>query len=563
MIFKLCVCSFLGLCAVIAAPTQAQSIYLHSPSEQQTTADLVVNLEAARTAHLAALDRHDAALEAAVQREQAAVVRSAFARRDVVVARHLAGDAATLRANLQVRLQSLTGDGTMAGPLTAASPDLEARLLSNLDLVRTWRLRLDRRQAELRLAMARGDVTGPCELTQLLTPAERTSLDQNECLTARIAYEALIKLVPCDADIVSRTTLAALAGVKECWANGTIQPLTLAGEFGDAVVQRRNLGEAVARQNAAARLVKDELAKLEKHLACERARAAQPGATERISRVAGQIDDLLAFVTQLNLDAPTVPPEEVTAAAAEDLPKCEAKNEQGADVSAEPVSLRSLVKDLKALVSGAANFDAARGILASASEAAQVFRASKLGEILQAVATPGEDSDDRTGTIVRALLRTATPIERLAQVRAGTLPDTSGALVALAEARMRAATAALEAERLTRLEALAQQKIAALSNEIALTRTAMGAGASSDRALVLYAASIERGRIPAEALDVRMNAIEYEVWSKRERVAVEAGYAVLAPAAAELQTYGEGGIRPDTIARFLNVAGLAAIAESN
>lgn len=578
---KLSIHALLGFGLAIAAPVHAQSIYLHSPSEQQATEDLVTNLEAARDAHIAALDRHDAALEAAAQREQTAIVRRALARRDVVVARHLEGDAETLGATLGVRLQLLTHSGAGGGvglepleQLVYTSPQEEARFLSNLDVVRKRRLELDRRQSELRLATARGALPDNCQLTMLRTPDESASLDQNECLTARRAYEQLIKLISCDDRAILKSTLAAVAGVENCWKDNTIQPLRQAGELGNALKQRRDLGQALERQNDAAKLVRDELAKLEQHFACEQANAAKPGATERISKVAGQIDVLLAFVTQLGLPSPpgtqpngTSPPvtqEQAAAANAQSLERCEVTNSEGkVAAAAPPVSLSTLVRDLQNTVSVSADFQPARGIWASAAEAAQDFRATKLGEILQAVATPNEESDDRAGTIIRALVRTATPIEMLAQVRAGTLPDTSAILVALAEARMRAATAALEAGRLKRLEALAEQRIVALTNEIAFARMAMGAGANSDRALVLYTTSIERGQIPSDVLAMRMNVVEYDVWSKRERAAVEAAYAMLAAAAAELKTYGEGGIRPDLVARFLNVAGLAAIAESN
>ena len=52
----------------------------------------------------------------------------------------------------------------------------------------------------------------------------------------------------------------------------------------------------------------------------------------------------------------------------------------------------------------------------------------------------------------------------------------------------------------------------------------------------------------------------YLPWLDRERAVVDAGYAVLTPAAAQLQAYGKGELKPETIAQFLQAIGLGAIA---
>lgn len=65
----------LAILGAISASAGVPLIYLHSPFEKEATVTLAANLEAARTAHLTALDRHDVVVKAAMQREKAAVVK--------------------------------------------------------------------------------------------------------------------------------------------------------------------------------------------------------------------------------------------------------------------------------------------------------------------------------------------------------------------------------------------------------------------------------------------------------------------------------------------------------
>lgn len=554
---------------LFASPAGAQSIYLHSPAEQEATANLATSVEAARAAHLAALDRHDADLNAAMQREQAAVIRRLLSRRDGVLAREIAGDAKTLDAVLTARLASI-GSGTSLAPArpgfgTPIDPRVEARFESDLRQLRLTRLEVDRRSGEFRrasaLALLRGGAAVTCDEKRPPAAGEVDTGDPvlDPCLDARRGYQQLIEAVPCGIDEISRTLLAVVARVKACWTGTTAQPITIGGDIGEAMDQVAQLGDAAARQQQAVGIVAAELKTLESYIACEKERAAAPDATARIAAAAAQIDEFLKAVAANDTGALSA------ATHAGDASPSACKTQAGETV--QPASLSTVLATLRTILDTASQFHASRGIGAAAAEAAQDFRADRLGELLQAVATPTKPPEGRAATIVAALVRSAGPLETLAQVRAGTLPETSGVLVALAEARMRAATAKIEAERLQRLKALAEQKVAALAGEGILVRQSLvalrGASPNPERAIVLYATSVERGRVPAEVIDLRMDNIEFETWSRRERAAVEAGYAALTPATAELKAYGEGGIRADTIARFLNVAGLAAIAGTN
>jgi hypothetical protein len=81
-------------------------------------------------------------------------------------------------------------------------------------------------------------------------------------------------------------------------------------------------------------------------------------------------------------------------------------------------------------------------------------------------------------------------------------------------------------------------------------------------AALSYSESVSRGRIPADVLQKKLNHVEYGVWAKRVRAASDATFAILSPAVDQLQVYGAGGVKPETIAGILNVIGLGTIAWS-
>lgn len=84
--------------------------------------------------------------------------------------------------------------------------------------------------------------------------------------------------------------------------------------------------------------------------------------------------------------------------------------------------------------------------------------------------------------------------------------------------------------------------------------------AGLSNALRRYAESVNRGSVPTAVLTNRMVKGRTLPWLDREKAVIEATYAVLAPAVAQLQAYGKGGITSDTIAQFLQAAGLGGIA---
>jgi len=140
-------------------------------------------------------------------------------------------------------------------------------------------------------------------------------------------------------------------------------------------------------------------------------------------------------------------------------------------------------------------------------------------------------------------------------------------LVALADVRMRQATAKIEADRLAELGRLSKLRLVALRQRAIGLAEAKGELAKGDeaawaRALRRYNDSWNNGAIPATVIENDMSKARYLPWLDRERAVVDAGYAILAPAVVQLQAYGKGGIKPETIAQFLQVIGLGSIAVS-
>lgn len=544
---------------ILSPAVDAQSIYFHSPTEQALTADFATRLTAARTTHIAALDRHDADLQAAMAEEQAAIVRQELARRDAVLTQQLDGKTDMLNATVKAQLQSLTG----ASPTTAfpaLSDADEETLQADIEHVQRKRNEWDRQVASVRREeddhrLTQGQVNR-CDETALPSSPKGTAATAQTCSVAQSNYWKLMQQARCDRPEPSRTYFSVATGTFRCWNPITkmIETVSLNGEIGDALKAAELAAIALTRQAEAASIVQNELATLQNYIICQQKLAAQPGPSEEITAAFAQLDGFLKDVATL-----TDTDEDSNKAVSDraPLPACPGQP----DANGSP-RLDKPLATLKAILAGSRVAAETRGIGAAAAQAAERFRASLLGEIVQAAADPTAIPSGKAPAIVAALVRSATPVAKLAQARAGTLPDTSGALVALAEAKLRAANAAIEVDRLQRVATLSQRKVVALSNEVLLLRQAIGAKTADERT-ILYAASVERGRIPARVLATRIDNLEYDAWARRERAAVEAGYAALTPAAVELKAYGEGGIKAETIARFLNVAGLAAIAGTN
>lgn len=574
--------SFVRLVAACSLlPTTAiGQVYLHSAREAKTTEALSVSLEAARNAQSAAFDQHEAELAQAITAERTALVSRELALRDRLLTDYLAEPrgrgAVRLRAAITQRLAFIVGSTFDHVPSGRADGlyDQERQTIagtrSEHDADRSRVLRL------AALDKAKGGSGAACSTDGTIpTGAALGEPVRAACLDVLRDYQILVSSIDCGSSNGERTERALATRIFDaCWdpreapphtaplvKNADLSPAVkkqpLQGLLGTVLVQAQSIDEAIANQALVRNQVSKALADLESHLACEQTKAAAPDATVKISAAAARIDALITAVETLDAALPpSIPP------LAAVVP-CRSDEEPP---TSETEDLGTIVSRLRGLVGAISVFSSGRSIAAAARAEAQDFRASRLNDVLQAIATPADAADTHVGIVAAALARSAAPLETIAKSHAGKLPDTSGVLVAIAAARMKAAVAQLEADRLMRLAALAKLRIAAIAEEALLLRQgadAIGEGLPSERVALLFSDSVSRGTVPRYVSGREMSTIDYEVWSRRERAAAEAGYAILAPAAAQLSAYGAGGVKPEAIAGLLSILGLTVAAVEN
>jgi hypothetical protein len=240
--------------------------------------------------------------------------------------------------------------------------------------------------------------------------------------------------------------------------------------------------------------------------------------------------------------------------------------EPGADAAANGGGISAA--DILGAVRKLDKYAADDALLAAVRDSALEIQGSALNQALTGLAAaPGTAVEGATAQRAQAALRIFGNLDTIYRARAGTLPDTAGVLVALADVRMRQATAKIETERLAELDRLSKLRLIALRQRAILLAQAHGELAGGDdaavgRVLRRYTDSWNKGAIPAAVITNDMTKGRYLPWLDRERAVVDAGYAVLAPAIVQLQAYGKGGIKPETIAEFLQAIGLGSIAVS-
>ena len=568
----------LGLVFAAATAARAQLIYPHSPSEEKATTEVAESLALAKTAHLAAIDRHRTFLDEAIARERQIIVGGELAHRDRSLlelmdrfSRDPADGRAELGAEVRSRIVTLTG----LREQNEAIPAL--RLLDlNLGIVGDRRAHIDDRRQALQRAIRAfeaaggegdycnsdgvGDAAGP------RVPGGNPNLFASIKLTCENIRKDLqsigsIQTGVITSDPVDGPIVAAILGDR-----ALLSRLSSSSTLREAMDENDSLQRLADAQQALTRAAAKRLKDLQELHRCELRRAADSGSAGRIQEAARALDEFsrwLAAPQEATGATPANPPPQSDVRPSE---SCRAPSPwpQGGLFAVAGVDRAQFQSALIQV----GRLDPMRAIWASVQAEAQDFRAGRLGEVLSALAdpsaSPGQQSD---GAIAASLLGLIRHAERLNAAQSHTLPNTSGILVQLAAARMQQSTANIEAERLQSMLRMSRLRVAALMQELDMLRQAhnqlRGTNPSFERALVRYSSSWEDGRIPAAVLRQDMTNVAYTSWSQRERVVVEAAYAALEPAAAELQTYGAGGIRASEIAQYLNVLGLGAIAWTN
>ncbi|KAB7643918.1 hypothetical protein [Polymorphobacter fuscus] len=603
-----------GAALVGATPVSAQ-LYFHSPSEEVSTKKLADALDAARKAHTEALDRHDANLEAGFKASIDALVDQRLSRRDLYLARYVNGDARELKEAISFRLKSLTQiepdtappvptfkPSNVKFPSTVAQVRVAIRSLEQALEMRAWTARLPNQDAPV------------CDDNGIPLLGHKPNSDMEaDCKRVRAARTRLAAQIPCDKREVDGWRELRFAGPTNlCLDGNEIVEMKNPPTFGFDNIQELN--DDIKRQEK----VTDEVASVHKELNDLLAKAKvklQPNLTNEIKGALCRVDWFTEELQTLSVEeaqaaaataapagapiapaptlpaAPTTTPAGAPAAPAATLPVAPTASNDAAKSKcgdkAKDGMVDTALKNIKVAAAVVGKFEPGRAVLAQARADAEKFRGDKLVALLLEVnnktskeiaqeVLDAKTKQPSTGAILAvAMIEIAEPIKTLAQYYSKTLPDTDGVLVAIAEAKMRQSLAELEAGRLKSLLDLTSRALLPRAEEVALLVDAQAAMRNADSAqtetlkmrnynlaALSYSESVSRGRIPADVLQQRLNHVEYGVWAKRERAASDATFAILSPAVDQLQVYGAGGVKPETIAGILNVIGLGTIAWS-
>ncbi|MGN7159373.1 hypothetical protein [Sphingomonas sp. SAFR-052] len=536
----------------------AAQVRFHSASEEEATALISNELDKARLAHLSALEAHRTYLVDALTREQTLLVQRELAERDALItliltAKARGEDPFTLLAS-QIDDEWSELAGTLPKPIAFVDFVSVAHQLNSYEIERAGLIR--NRAALISIFEEMGGKGSYCALdgSGQVAFTQRAGTDESDAI-----IDTCKEISANEARIQSRSILAGPA-----WALLGNPAGSNAGMIGQALSEVREIALLLETQDVLAKTVAAQMKSLNEYYKCEVDRGsvtqdvrADAAAVQSALNVLAKGDAVTVFkadtfkdvwnkLTSNNIDPNCAKPAPLKASVPE------AKGMSADDVLA---ALGALDKYFTKVA-----------VLALVRDTALDIQGSSLGDALNGLAAaPTDVSASKAAGRVMAALRIFGALEQYSLASAGKMPDITGVLVALADVRMRQATAKTEADRLAELDRLSKLRLVALRqravqlagarNELA-TKTDAGLSNSLRR----YSESVNRGVIPATVLTNGMTKSRTLPWLDREKAVVEAAYAVLAPAAAQLQAYGKSGITPDTVAQFLQAAGLGGIA---
>ena len=549
----------LGL-AMIGAPATAAGVYVHSDSEQQTIDAMVDQLGAARTAQIGALDAQKAYLTAAMARERQLLAERGLAQRDQQLATVMsapgrgAEPGKLLKQAIDFDLTQLFGGKVTID--TQVLRSLERDIQRQSRRLNGHRTQLDRHVTSFEALGGEGaycDDNGVGVPLELAAPGNsHDQFTRIKALCTDIAAD--IAVLNGNYDVVAEPALRALLGDSR-------ETGDFGGDVGAALTEQRQLGTLITAQRLLTSAANAQVKALDRFYKC------QQGIPDLIGSVSANAEAMQALVDQLAKGDPAVVFDPATFEAAVALLTAPTRPDCGPAPAAGPAAPAALdTAEVLRAVNALDRHAAGSALLSGIRQAALAVQASAVSGALNGLATVnGPAPDDRAGRIARAALKLAGNISTLQQAQAGTLPDTGGILVALADLRMKQASAAIEADRLQALQKLARLRLLALRQQVIHLADAQAALQAAspvalDRALLRYGDSWNQGAIPASILENDMIKGRYLPWLAREKVVIEAMYAMLQPAMAELQTYGKGGFKAETIAGYLQALGIGAIA---
>jgi hypothetical protein len=574
-------------------PAVAQ-VYLHSDAEEKLTSELAAKLEEAEKAHLAAIDAHEAYLKDMLAQERRLIVERSLALRDGYLVAVLNQDTPAkqkdaLALYIDFAWQDVFGrklpkdfsfdyqsEIAKIDSLEFSLVDARSAFMFEISNFTKAPLAFDKYCIDdvgHFLGVPKGSLSSDDPNVDLDAIVD----DLKDQCEGRIAYAAR-------ALKTARDRFGASSELAVFTDAGSEDRL---GELGAARLELRQINAAIEAQKVVAKALNGKYAALEKYAKCE---ASKVGGAVRIAAIADLFNQLIDGLA--NAEAGTFAPKTETKEGKEEpalsleqalqqlnnlaIPAadCAAPAPAG-DATAPaptpapaPIQVADVLKALKAFDQYALNQSFAAAVKAKALD----IQGNALGRILTGLAeAPSDadaDTDERERVIARSLLRAIGHLEQFKAAKNGTLPDTAGVLVTLAQVKMNQTDAQIEADRLAELKKLAELRVTALTQRglqlasagYSLQRFDATRPDRLDQALLLYGSSWDQGAIPATVALEDMRNGRFLPWLARERTVVEATFAVLKPAVAELEAYGSGGIQPSLIAQLLQAIGVNAIA---
>jgi hypothetical protein len=574
-------------CMSLPACGRTGHIYLHNAGDNKAIAEAKAGLEASKTAYLGAIDAHRAELVNAMASERAAIVEQQIARRDLSLTAMLGeGDRSEkLSTRLNDRLSELTGIKSTPPIFGNLRLDQAARAQGAIQTVTDTSL-VERNQLIREFEGLGGKAARYCdENGEGLAVPDPSTPEAAESVFAELAGVcSRIAAQRKDEDStfpegnwppLHKATARYIVGYP-------VEPSELRGELQTAAEERTRLKELVAAQDQLVAATKKYLADYQKYLECEKKREGAKSETQAFRDKAQDLSNFIDLIARLDpkaIEDALASPAEKPAAAPESCSlggQTHAKPESVSTVAglvdtAKPAPGLSLSVpsrgDILRALRTLSEFGAAKSLVAAVQEAAQEFRESKGQQILAAIADPSA-ADGTAATVATKIVSIFGHYSLIRAAQAGTLPNSNAVLIDVAAAKMKAASAKIEADRLEYLTGQSDLYLAALRSEIIHLQTAsqqLVAGTAQGRAAAMrsYIASWNRGRMQQRLVRYAMINQDYLAWTGRQKIAAEASFAVLEPAIAELQVYGEGGVKPADLARYLNSLGLGAVLIGN
>jgi hypothetical protein len=523
------------------------TLYLHSDADQKAVENATTSLATSKNNHLAMLNAQSGVLAKYMIDQQRAVVEEEIAARNSQIVTLLDKKNEDLSTISSERLGKIVGV-----PLAPVAKGQAVNISETVDSLhkRKQEIQADKNRLISQALYKKVKIPQGPELEiycapagGVFTPGRALTIDPNLVENCRALNESLLNYqrVRANQSFPASLLKNPKAGIQS-------------GVFFDVMRKMKDIDEFTKVQSAVVAATNALLENAETHYADEIKKGEVPGIEIKVATTACIANRLF--------------PPEAAASAVPNL-NCGRIEALGfpkwlTELEKRDITFDNVQKSIKSVKS---IFNKPEAIIAgSLDRAAADYAASKLGDILKAVATantnPIEGEKDRSlpasgaATVVRLLGF----LQDYQEAAEGKLPDVPAALIGLVRARMTAELAAAEIHQLQRARELVTfQQDAIFSEAVNLVAAREAASSNPDRALLYFAAAWSNGRVPYNVATWDLINLHYQSFIERESAVVKANYEVLEPGLDLLKRYAEGGYTPQDIAGFLQTIALFVI----